>query len=308
MKNTIVALLSLSAAPLLLCGQESKFLHASNGVATIDHDPRVPAHRPSLGDGGAGAFSLFAIAVRLPRPVIHAFDLQNHDTPMVLTIPDAAKVVVTSAARGSDGATGISGNAYDAYGHRAAFVALLAPGQETKVIRMPGLFYADLIALPDDGSIWVKGWEPKEITGTYVDLSAPLVRKFDKNGNQLTGVLPMSSLFPTVARHRLTDPCGFLVATSSRVAWLKACSAGVPYFEFTGQTAASVKFLSPPVAPPPGGEYLTGFALTQSGDVFITKSTRKDGSRLYRLDRDAGAWVEVAFSPNLPGSRETSPW
>ncbi len=236
------------------------------------------------------------------HPILHSFDQEGRDTPAVIEIPQAAVVKVTSVASGVDGALFACGTAVDSAGHRSGFIYRASRDRtEVKVIRMSGFYYPDLIATTPDGSVWVKGWEPADVTGRRIVMDGAVVRRFNREGVITGEYLRQRDALGSMPRHRLTGTFGFLASSDSRVGW-QAGMAPAPYYEFLLDGTVT-EYPGVPMDPP---DLLIGLAITDRGDVYASidvpgHSVRSAGSHLYRLNRQVRRWDEVML-PKGPES------
>jgi len=228
-------------------------------------------------------------------PVIHSFDENGRDMPIVVAIPQAELIHISSAARSQDGYTEVAGFAWDSTGHRAGFISRISPnGTKAEVTRMSGLYLPQLISIAPDGSTWVKGWEPGEISGRQINRDASIIRHFNKTGSLDSGFLSQASL-SNMPRFRLTDGYGFLVTSATRAGWHPGFP-GLPYYEFLNGSA--IEYPSLPMLD--GDEFLLGLVITERDEVFASTSVvhgseRPHGYYLYTLDRQARRWRSVAL-------------
>jgi hypothetical protein len=236
------------------------------------------------------------------NPIVHSFDKDGRDTPATVSIPEAAIVNIESVTQGSDGSLGVSGFALDQAGHRAGFVSIISPDrQSNQVIRLPGLYVPNLIAMGADGSLWVEGWEPNAKIARDLNWDAPVMRRFDKNGKLQNQFLSVRSALKTMWRPFLTSCHGYLAASSTRVGWHQG--ATVPYFEFLVD-GTTVQYPGVPMADK--HDMLLGLAITEQEKVFATVQVWEGTGqptrlRLYTLNRDARQWERVSLpdSPEL---------
>lgn len=239
------------------------------------------------------------------HPVVHSFDKDGWDTPAVITIPDAAVVHVERATQGADGSLAACGFALDSAGHRSGFVYEISPDrQSAQAIRMSGLYLPSLIAKTPDGTTWTEGWEPVDIGGRDIDLNAPVIRRFDKEGKLQGGFLAQGFLLKKLPRYILTSAPGYLTSSSTRVGWHQSLAPG-PYYE----VLLDGTVIEYPAIPMGRHDGLAGLVITEHDDVFAQVSVsvgggaRPVGLYLFRLNRDARQWQEVGL-PDSPLPRD----
>jgi hypothetical protein len=235
-------------------------------------------------------------------PVIHVFDANGGDSPIVFSIDGADMVHILHAVRGTDGTIAVGGRAYSSTfqgrawnpdGFYTGFISWIAPDhQSATTIRLSGFYSPALVALTPDGSIWTKGWESTDIKGYGEDRNAPVMRHFDKTGKMIGSALP-AKLLSHLSKSTYTDDFGYMVSSSSRVGWMQNDSN---YYEFSFDGQDVVEF--PPLPIPPHKSILVGLALLDNGKVFastsvFTGSEFPHGIFLYALDRGNKEWRPI---------------
>lgn len=227
-------------------------------------------------------------------PIIHLFEADGRDIPTALMVPNANSVRVSHLTHTPNGSIAAVGVAQDAQDHRAGFLWLLSQsGENPRLIRMDGFFWPQLVAFGADGSLWIKGWQSKDIVGRQIDEDAPVIRHFDTSGRFQRGFFSFRSLSPSMPRFRLTDNYGFLVASAAGVAWYQGFP-GVPYYEIL-PNGTTIEY--PPVVMD-AKERVIGLSTTDAGQVFLStwKYTSARASHiynLYALNRTALRWDSV---------------
>ncbi len=235
------------------------------------------------------------------HPVLHAFNEEGTDSPALIDIPEAAIVNIGNAAQSADGSLGACGIAIDTAGHKAGFIYTVSSDRSSShVIRMSGFYYPRLVAMMPDGSIWVKGWEPRDSAGSLVKEEAPMIRHFDAAGTLIGQFLSQRTVMRVVPRHIATSGLGFLAASPTRVGWIQSYSHPV-YFEIS-QGGTTAQYPGLPMAET--GDTLSGLVITDGDDVYAYRLEYVAGEsrrkHLYTLDRDLRKWNEVVMPKESP--------
>lgn len=226
-------------------------------------------------------------------PTIHAFDARGVDSPVTIVIPQARIVHISDVAHASNGILVAVGNAHDDEGHGASFIASVsADRQTTTVTRLSQLFLPQLVTVAPDESIWVKGWEPTDVSGRTINPSAPTIRHFSRTG-QLIGALLRRQDGHIMHRLMLTSSYGWLVSSESHVGWMQN---EAPYYEISSDGKSVEQYPAVPFHAA-ASEAIIGFAMTADGEVFASTSlfagAFPQGYYLYTLDRSRREWISV---------------
>jgi hypothetical protein len=239
----------------------------------------------------------------LETQVIHAFDDTGREAqPLVFSIPGAKSVLIDAVARGSDGRWALAGRAYDPKGKGGGFISWVSPDeQKVTTVRTYPYDVGD-VAIAPDGTTWTYGYEV--VYGQEYDRTPDgVIRRFDKSGKQVGSYIPRGGIRGEVDSVGMMY--GKLSCTGNRIGWY-ANQAHV-YFELTYDGDKVSRPVSYPGIVPHNSYdgYLTGLALMDNGDVYITASTgrlTKPSESLCRLDRAHRSWVPVTLPDNTDGA------
>lgn len=229
------------------------------------------------------------------EPILYAHDPnRNQVYQFPFLIPEGQLVFTRSFKRSPQGIFAVVGGAVSREGKGAAFLGVLRPGGELRLVRL-GSFYPHQVVIAGDGTLWVAGVEGTrsgEAPNYYV------LRRYSDSGVELGRYVLRSSLhtdgavyFPAANSH--------LAASRNRVGWYSNYAR--VYMEFTpdGETVTRVPGLSL-VRP----ARVNGLGLCESGAVFVSVypvSTTQKHSQIYELDRSRGIWKLVyeadAYTP-----------
>lgn len=289
-------------APLLMSqALDRSATDRTDGLRAVDLRVRssVVTHSIFTGNADAGLVSWREDSIATCEkngtavPVIHLLEADGRDTPTALLVPDANSVRVFHVTHMRNGSIAAVGVAQDSQDHRAGFLWVFTqPGQSARVIRMDGFFWPQLVAFAADGSLWVKGWQSKDIVGRQIDEDAPVIRHFDASGTFQRGFLSFRTL-SSMPRFRFTDSYGFLVTSTAGVAWYQGFS-GVPYYEIL-PNGTTIEY--PPVVMV-AKERVIGVSVTDSGQVFAStwnygQARSSHTYHLYCLNRTDRRWDPV---------------
>lgn len=225
-------------------------------------------------------------------PSLYAFDRHGERlSGFTLKIPDAVRIWVHGFNRGSDGASVFTGNSVAADGQMAPFIAwVAADGQDLRVIRTAP-YEPTMTTLGEDGTIWTVGYiDP---TPGLDRRTQKVLRHFSSTGSLLDSFVPKAS----VSLGMLID--GYLVATKDRVGWYGPEGETGIYIELP-ITEGGTPHRYPGMPGSIGQTDVTGFALMDSGEAFLTYKAPDGTFTLYALDRKNGKWAPVHVPPDAP--------
>jgi hypothetical protein len=233
-------------------------------------------------------------------PVIHAFDDAGRElSPIAFTIPGATLIQVLGVSRGSDGAAGLVGRAFNRDSREGGFISWISPDHQTVKTIQPAPYMPFLVTIAPDGTIWTLGTElVNEVENDPgVNPAHGVIRQFSTNGTQLSSFLPRSDVF---GGKWLGLPNGFLVSNKERVGWYARSAQEYLEMTFDGKVTRFSGF-----APPKSTLYITGLAITDDNEVFASalqsgRAVHKTG--LYRLDRGSGTWIPLVPPPGTEGA------
>jgi hypothetical protein len=222
-------------------------------------------------------------------PVIRAFSLSGQELPRIsFSVPGAERTAVFGFGRSSDGTTVLCGNAFAAGGQGASYIAFIpASSQNPMVVRSTPYSPYTLTVAPD-GTIWTAGYEVSggSEAGAGVNRSAGVLRHFDKSGKVLGAFLPRTSF-----KNIQMVEYGYLGAAVNRVGWYSGprVGPGAEYFEVstTGEINQSSGI------PLQTRDAVTGLALTDDGNTFVSIRRANSGAFLLKLDKATQTWLPV---------------
>lgn len=238
-------------------------------------------------------------------PVLHWFDASHQESTLVFTLDGAASIHIGDAAFGS-ATLAFTGFAADPDQRGAAFIAFVSTvSKEVTTVRLSN-FRPELITVAQDGTVWVKGWQPGG-NGKGLDPTAMVLRRYDRTGKMLNGFVAQKDALALMERHQLTGVAGQLTSSLNRVGWHERHNG--PYFEISLDTLNLSQYPAVPLSAK--GESVSGLAITEDGTVIAGTSVYccsdlTKGEYLYVLDRGNGVWQRIdlykgKFSPQLLG-------
>ncbi|HTS36334.1 MAG TPA: hypothetical protein VMH04_11715 [Candidatus Solibacter sp.] len=241
------------------------------------------------------------------RPSVTLYDRSGKVArEAVVWFPDAYSVGINDAAVGKSGTLVVAAGARNQQGVIANFIAAIdTTGHMTNVIRTTP-FLPIYVCAAEDGTVWSFGLD-RDADGKRVKESA-MLRQYSFDKGQINALLYQSALKSTgweLSRGRYPGEIS-LRCTSQRVGLYNACAG--QYVEIDLPTGRLTASKVEPV-PSPHDMHVTGFALTEAGDVFVSlwgRSGDSPHSGIFKLSFDAehvGSWVPVANSsgPYLHG-------
>lgn len=310
MRNRTGVLL-LIAANTLLC-LNSPLLAQTGQVARIDvADVSSQAQFPTILQAGSRRWdNTYLIAIAAPpymspdKPGITLYDRDgNVARQATVWLDGATDVIVEDAAISPSGNFVVSGGAVNKDGAVATFVAQIgSDGQIQRLVRTTPFTPAYVCAL-DDGTLWAYGFD-RDAHDNLVEKS-PRLRQYSFDKGQLRAVLDPSTL-PDAETSGSWHLHGgrylgevSLRCNSNEVALYNGQTGDLVEFDLRKNSMQLTKLTA---VPGPPDFHITGFALTQSGDIFASfhdrSNTKPNGiSGLFRLSRvDSGGarWVAVS--------------
>jgi hypothetical protein len=262
-------------------------------------DTRIPLYRFEAVPVWSGDSVVAIEHNRTSAPVVRIFGEDGVQiNAIAIEIPGANYIEVRRAAHGGDGATAICGAARDGDGHIAGFLALVsARGQIQRLVRTEP-YSPTAVTIAPDGTIWMKGAEYVPVKRVPSKTNAGIIRHLDASGKELGAYLPQSDL----TWHQLFLGIDRLVANSRRVGWYNGQGA-ITYFEVVDGRIE--RYPAVPLENIETDE-ISGLAITDDDQVFVTRSVRGDYPELLVLDRASRSWNSVA-TPRA-GPPETTSW
>ena len=237
---------------------------------------------------------------QLSEPSFYLFDKQGRQiATFSFAIPNADRIEVHDFDVAPDHSVVLCGDSFSRDGKPAYFVARVSPTvQQTKILRTTP-YWPFLVSVAPDNSIWTIG--PQEIFDTdghssRTDSQANVLRHFNPDGNLI------ASFQPKWKFRLLQTVSGFLVAKRDRIGWYAPSNGPGEYMEVNPTTGEMKVYSNRDIADGPGSHHkISGFALTDSGDVFIARDSREAKTRtLLRLNRTENKWEPV----KMPGTNE----
>ena len=306
--SALVAFLSSVVFPIHLLGQQSQ--NPSVQLAEPHHQAQFSA---LLNDGfrywDKGYLVAYMIDDLTPRKAaVVLYDREGRIAREgMVWFKDAESVRIDDAAVGSSGKLVVSGGTSGPAGVAANFIAAIdTTGQVSHVVRTTP-FLPVYICAAEDGTVWSYGID-RDKDGKGIETSLRL-RQYDLEKGQLRAMLDTSTLNSS----GWTSPRGLypgnivLRCTSQKVGLYNGASG-----EWIEVDTATGKLKVAKVAPlpPPKDVRITGFALTESGEVFASmhhRSWNPPVSGLFQLRFDPsglGRWIPVkgTLGPFLHGA------
>jgi hypothetical protein len=215
----------------------------------------------------------------------------NPSAALKVAVPGAAGISIRDISASPDGTLAAAATATDEAGNLAPVIVWIKDGAVLRVVgTLP--FAAFRIAFARDGTLWAVGrvYNP----ATFEEVPGHLMlRQYDPAGVLLRTLLPREG-----AQRRHPAYQSFLVTATDRVGLY--CVTGNEWIEISlwGDLLGRWK-----ITPPPG-VLLSGAALTDEGEVFVSGS-RSIGpgyagrdrqapvTPIYRMDKSIGALIEV---------------
>jgi hypothetical protein len=219
------------------------------------------------------------------------------------SIPGAAHTYVDGYTRGTDGTLALCGQSYAGDGRGAPFIAWIsADGNSQHVIRTEP-YTPYLIAMAADGTLWTVGRElnANRSERSGVNLSAGVLRHFDRSGKLLGDFLPRSSFTTSV---ELLVTSGYMAASADRVGWFHHDNNANGAYTEVEPDGTIANYPIPQLANRKGALQFDGFALTDSGNVFVSmrEGGANSGPSVFSLNRSTMQWSQVTLSPAVSGN------
>jgi hypothetical protein len=216
--------------------------------------------------------------------LLDPFNIKRKAISLIVAIPLANLIYVNGAARGVDGTIAHGGWARDDMGRVTGYLAIVSPdGQTTNLVRTEP--YTPLsVAVAPDGTIWSRGAEFGGAARTVNHTDAGVLRHFDHAGKLLGTFIPQSTLKPD----ELLLGTDRLVCSVSRVGWYLSMGA-TSYYEVVDGNV--VRF--PAISLNPASQQITGLAITDHGNAFISRDVNGAHDEVFLLDRSRGVWNRI---------------
>lgn len=242
------------------------------------------------------------------RPAVVLYDRDGRVArEAIVWFKDAASTAVSDAAVTKSGRLIVSGGTASPTGVIANFIAEIDnSGHPGRVVRTTP-FLPVYICAAEDGTVWSYGFDRDE-KGEGVEGSL-ILRQYSFEKGQLQAMLNKFSLHSPWSLTRGRYPGDLdLRCTSQKVALFNGASNEFIELDIPTNTQ-KVSKVEP--LPTPKEMRITGFALTESGEVFVSlhdRSSQPPRSGLFRLvsnGSDARSWAPVkdTSGPYLHGAR-----
>ncbi len=241
------------------------------------------------------------------QPAVALYDRDGHVVREgIVWFKDANSVSITDAAVNRAGNLVVSGGTENQAGAIANFIASIGnDGRLSQVIRTTP-FLPIYVCAAEDGTVWSYGIDRDE-EGKGIEKSLRL-RQYSFDKGQLRAMLDVSTLNAsdwTLTQGRYPGEIS-LRCNSQKVGLYNGRSGEWVEFDFA---ANKLKVAKVNQLPSPKAMRISGFALTEAGDVFVSlhdRSSSPPRSGLFRLEFDSkglGTWVPVGktVGPYLHG-------
>jgi hypothetical protein len=201
----------------------------------------------------------------------------------IFSIPQAIRITVYSFSHGTDGVIALVGAATDAGGRSGPFVGWISQdGHTSRVVRTDS-YYPKKVAVGADGTIWTAGYEyfPGQ---SLLDPNAAVLRRWSSQGKLIGSFVKQSGLANAKYSVASSDP---LIAGGDRVAWFS--SRDGKYFEIS--LLGVVNEMDGLRIP--DRHIVSGMAITDGGDTFLSYQLGVKDWAVARLDRQGRQWEPV---------------
>jgi hypothetical protein len=176
----------------------------------------------------------------------------------------------------------LCGAATDRVGRASPYVGWVSPKGDIQVVRTPP-YVPFRVAIASDGSIWTQGFEYIAGQRGKLNPDAPVFRRFDKAGRMIGAFVPQSQIRGQLS---LTSVASLFDAIGDGVAWYSDHEQAYIQLGPAG-VVSRIDHL-----PLPNDESINGFAITDSGGVFIS-SKGGTSATISKLDSVAQKWVPL---------------
>lgn len=241
------------------------------------------------------------------EPSVVLYDRDGHIAREgIVWFKDAYSVSITDAAVNRTGGFVVSGGTQNQAGAIANFIASIGTdGRLSQVIRTTP-FLPIYVCAADDGTVWTYGFDRDE-EGRRVE-SSLMLRQYSFDKGQLRAMADKATLNPSgwVLDHGRYSGEISLACNSQEVGLYNGGSG--EWLEF-GFGTGKLKVAKVDPLPSPKTMRITGFAMSEAGEVFVSlhdRSSSPPRSGLFRLEFNSvgkGTWVPVnnTVGPYLHG-------
>jgi hypothetical protein len=283
------AFLTVLFAVTLTVLNQSQLIAASLTPVSNSSIGDVLANKPLPNWSGGALVTIEGFGTVTPSFVVYNRAGQS-TRAVAFEIPGAKYLSVLSFSHGKDGTVAICGSASDVDGRTAPFVAWINPGRKSTNIVQTLPYHPQRVTIADDGTIWTTGFEPMPDQPKKANLQASVFRRWDVSGKAIGSYFPQGMLSdPYSVYHQ-----GLLTANKDGVAWFSVKEARYIAVSLSGNIT-DIKALQLPAV----NAHLTGMAMTDSGDVFLSVEHNGNWTVLH-LDFAAGQLTTV--QKGSPGS------
>jgi hypothetical protein len=279
-------------------------------VATGLSEPHHKASVPAMNRGGwkywdkgylvTWAWDGANYDVSPGKTAVTLYDHNGNPKNADFWLEGASRVGVHHAATTQAGKIIISGGARTEDGKAVFYIAEIGDGGEKRIIRTSP-FAPVYICGGTEDTVWAYGFERDE-EGNGVS-SGPMLRQFSFEKGQIKAMLLLNELAPgwDLPEGKYLGEVNFRCNANSVIVY-SAHSSQLVRFDVKNST---LKIINVDPLPPPSKLRITGFAFTDSGDVFVSFHDRAHSqpmSGLFQLTFDAasnGKWVAVPGTVGL---------
>jgi hypothetical protein len=185
------------------------------------------------------------------------------ETP--LTFENAVKIYAQDAIATSTDTVVVAASAASSDGAGADLIVEVGKEGIQRVVRTSP-FYPQRVCVTNEGTVWAYGTELTEDRRAEARIHYPMLREFSFDKGELRSVLDRATFNP---------PKGIPVAGAKRDVYLQCASGKVvlvsgPTNELIEYDLASSKLKRAPIASLPEKFYMTGAAVTESGEVYVS--------------------------------------
>ena len=234
-------------------------------------------------------------------PVVLLYDRSGVRTSAIpFGISGSVRMSIYDFDRGVDGTVGLVGYATDADGRSGSFVATISPDGSVSHTTRTSPYSPRHVAVAPDGTLWTEGRElinsatikadgkTHHTVADYVVPGAGSVRHFDKAGKQVGAFLAQST-------YHVPEGIGgndnFLRVSADRAVVYSGRDQRFVEIPFDGSTVTDIS-----VALPAPNAVITGIAVNEAGDVYISEEHSQQGNKhlgICVFDRKSRSWVMV---------------
>jgi hypothetical protein len=281
-RNSLIAKLRSVAIAVPMIGMQVSGVYAQAVIRTTSLSP---TYLPGSPLGTWSGNSLVALeSYSSGEPILRIYDQSGAEIQRVaVQVPGSqlTNILGNRFARSTDGYVAVSGSAYGAGDRGAIFLAVISPDGASQLIVRTDPYIPHALVFASDGTLWVAGNDRDEReTAKEVSQDYFLVRRFDKKGRLLGGVVPRT-LFPP--RHSDFVTSSYLVSSKDRVGWFSPRANQYMEFSLDGKALATYQLSLRP-------DIVSGVALCDDNTLWVSVQAEdaRQQSTLTSLDRVRG--------------------